>query len=265
MTNNSTILNERLSSFVPFFEGLLEKHLRGMPDAVKYCVSSGGKRLRPFMLFECAKLFGEPDENIERLAVGIELIHGYSLVHDDMPCMDNDDYRRGIPSCHKAFGEWQALLSGDCLLNLAFEIMLNGNYGKEYFDSIKYIAKCSGYFGMAGGQWLDLGGVNNDNVLKMIEGKTSALFMASCAAPAIYFGKKSEAYRLEEFSKNFGIMFQIKDDIKDADKDEQASYLKFHSIDESMEHLNAYKAKAQNALTGIKGNLNVLFDLLNNT
>jgi geranylgeranyl pyrophosphate synthase len=278
--NKREEVTERLTAFNLFFTDILDKYLDGCPGAVRYCPLSGGKRLRPYMLLEFTRAlsgyadpytavkaeagnFCFPCENTERMAVAIELIHCYSLVHDDMPAMDNDDIRRGKPTCHKAFGEWQALLAGDCLLNLAFEILLKGSYGKSYIDAISFIADMSGIKGMAGGQWRDLSGVNTlDGYIDMVSLKTSALFIAACVSPAIYVDSPREVGHLRDFAVSFGLAFQIKDDLDDLLKKEEASILHFKTPLQAEKELAYYKDKAASALNKISGKTESIADLL---
>ena len=129
-------------------------------DAMNYSISAGGKRIRPIILLEFCKICGGNIKDALPFACALEMIHTYSLIHDDLPCMDNDDMRRGKPSCHKAFGEANALLAGDALLNMAFETMLSSNKSKINptlkLEAAQFIATCSGADGMIGGQVIDL-------------------------------------------------------------------------------------------------------------
>ena len=213
-------------------------------EAIKYSLLDGGKRLRPSLVFETAKLFGIDDNNVERIAMAIEMIHTYSLVHDDLPCMDNDDFRRGKPSCHKQFGEDIAVLAGDGLLNLAAETLLGGSYSQNYFDAIKFVFSCSGICGMIGGQAIDVS-KNKTNDIETLEflteNKTAKLIMACTCATAIYCGaSKQQKESLYEFSKNFGIAFQIADDLLDAESDENLSFTNLLGIDGAKKQLKKY-------------------------
>lgn len=184
--------------------------------AMRYSVFSGGKRLRPIIVLCVSEIFNLEIKKVLPVACGIELIHNFSLIHDDLPAMDNDDYRRGMPTCHKKFGEGIAILAGDALLTLAFEfISKTGN-----IKLIKDIAKSIGSEGMAGGQALDL--IYKGEKLEKKEKKnldylkTGKLFKICFEVP-FYFkkieGKKKE--KIEKVAKNFGIAFQIRDDIED--------------------------------------------------
>ena len=238
-------------------EGLLKKITDNFAknqvnDAIKYSLLNGGKRLRPSLVFETAKLFDTDDNNVERIAMAIEMIHTYSLVHDDLPCMDNDDFRRGKPSCHKQFGEDIAVLAGDGLLNLASETLLGGVCSQNYFDAIKFVFECSGICGMIGGQAIDISKTktNDFETLEFLtENKTAKLIMACVCATATYCGaSKNQKECLCEFAKNFGIAFQIADDLLDAECDENLSFTNLLGIDGAKEQLQKYTNQALNEL-----------------
>lgn len=202
-------------------------------DAIKYSLFSGGKRLRPLLCIKAYELFNSSIEMVMPFAVAIELIHTYSLIHDDLPSMDDDDMRRGKPTNHKVYGEGFAILSGDGLLNLAFENMLDAAYNncnsyEEYRRSIKAISeisKYSGCSGMIGGQAIDL--MNNFDALdekaliSMYEAKTSGLIEAGVVAGAI-IGRANdrEIEAVRSFARNLGLAYQIRDDILDHEEDE---------------------------------------------
>ncbi|HPG92226.1 MAG TPA: polyprenyl synthetase family protein [Clostridia bacterium] len=188
--------------------------------AAKYALESGGKRLRPNFILACAEMINNIDDKIKRMAAAIEYLHTYSLIHDDLPSMDNDDTRRGKPSCHIAFGEATAILAGDALQSLAFETLTDVESANEYYlKAINYIAKMSGSNGMIYGQCLDgKKTFDQEQYLKMIKLKTANMFMASIVAPAIYFGiEKEQIELLESFAQNYGVLFQIADDFSDND------------------------------------------------
>ena len=221
-------------------------------EAIKYSLLDGGKRLRPSLVFETAKLFGVYDNNVERIAMAIEMIHTYSLIHDDLPCMDNDDFRRGKPSCHKQFGGDIAVLAGDGLLNLASETLLGGVCSQNYFDSIKLVFECSGICGMIGGQAIDISKTktNDFETLEFLtENKTAKLVMACVCSTAIYCGaSKKQKESLCEFAKNFGIAFQIADDLLDAESDKNLSFSNLLGIDGAKDQLQKYTNQALNEL-----------------
>ena len=211
------------------FERLLEKYLAEYPaklspvwDAMVYAVSAGGKRVRPALAYMGAAVAGKREECADSVALAVEFIHNYSLIHDDLPCMDDDDLRRGRPTVHKAFGESTAVLAGDALLNLAFECL--GGTGR----AAAYIAGKSGMRGMVGGQCLDLAnsggaGVRGAEQLDLINSlKTSALFQAALVGGALAGGADDKTCAaLETYADALGKVFQIVDDILDVESDEK--------------------------------------------
>ena len=205
------------------FEKRLSEYLTAYPvkyspvwDAVVYAVSAGGKRVRPALAYMGARMARGEFEKADKVALGVEFIHNYSLIHDDLPCMDDDDLRRGRPTVHKAFGEGIAVLAGDALLNMAFECV--GGEG----DTSRYIAAMSGMRGMVGGQCLDLAntggaGVEGADKLDEINSlKTSALFKAALVGGAMICGADDKlCSALENFADGLGKVFQIVDDLLD--------------------------------------------------
>ena len=194
---------------------------RDIIDAMEYSLFSGGKRLRPVMALYMARTLGVDDALAFPLSAAIEMIHTYSLIHDDLPAMDDDDLRRGRPTNHMKYGEDIAILAGDGLLNSAFELMLENcpqeNCG-AYIKAIGYIAECAGVSGMIGGQVLDIKAQAEDiEELKKMHGmKTGKMFSASIMPMAYIAGlaqNEEDAYL--EFSQKFGLLFQITDDILD--------------------------------------------------
>lgn len=197
-------------------------------DAMQYSVDAGGKRLRPSMLLACCDMLGGDLAAAMPLACGIEMIHTYSLIHDDLPCMDNDDFRRGKPSNHKMFGEGQAVLAGDGLLNYAFEVMLNGisqAATQGYIRGLCAIAKGAGVTGMIAGQSADLlhegDPMAGERELQEIHlGKTAAMIRASLLAGAHVAGAdEKQLCAIDEYGRQYGLLFQITDDIIDLEGD----------------------------------------------
>ena len=221
--------------------------------AMEYSLFSGGKRLRPVIVLNTARMLGEIDENIKKLALGIEMIHTYSLIHDDLPSMDNDDYRRGKLSCHKAFDEATAILAGDALLNKAFEVMLSGKHNENYIKAVKFISDCSGVNGMIKGQALDLSlnkNVDEESLIDLSINKTSKLIVASMVSVGIYFGvSNNELKALNGFSQNYGIAFQISDDILDFESKDSKNFAKILGLSKASEELDIFSKKALDAIT----------------
>jgi farnesyl diphosphate synthase len=193
-------------------------------EAMRYSIFAGGKRLRPFLLLASAELFGADRKGALRAAAAIEALHTYSLVHDDLPCMDDDDLRRGRPTAHRAFDEATAVLAGDGLLTIAFEILC----GAETHPSAETrcllalrLAEAGGTFGMIGGQMIDMrqgeGAKDATSVINLQRMKTGALFEFSCMAGPILAGAGPEhGARLQGYARDFGLAFQITDDLLDA-------------------------------------------------
>ena len=221
---NKTIIDARLKELLSFSNPLYQIVIDGM----EYSLSIGGKRIRPCLVLEFARLMNGKQEAALDMACAIEMIHTYSLIHDDLPCMDNDDMRRGMPSCHKKFGEDMALLSGDALLTYAFSVASNVTDvdNKDIIDCIKILSDCAGVNGMIGGQVIDLLSeekeVPLDVVIKLNALKTSKLLEASCMLGCAISGAE-EKYRnaAKEYAYNLGIAFQIVDDILDVIGDEK--------------------------------------------
>lgn len=190
-------------------------------DSVKYSLLNGGKRTRGLFTLGFCKLFSKDITNAFPLVSAVEMIHCYSLIHDDLPCMDNDDFRRGQPSNHKQFGEATALLAGDALLTQAFHIIVKGKLPDDTkVKAIEMLASCAGYQGMIGGQAIDLDSENKEISLEQLERmhrlKTGAMFQASCVLGVLAAqGSEEEIYLAQQFSSKIGLAFQIIDDILD--------------------------------------------------
>lgn len=207
---------------VPAYDETLEK-------AMEYSLMAGGKRLRPVLLMAAADAVGKDGAAFLTTGCAIEMIHTYSLIHDDLPAMDNDDYRRGKPTNHKVFGDGIAVLAGDALLTLAFEVMLRqeGAAPETLVTVVSEMSRAAGPYGMVGGQVLDLEGEGRRLDLaalrKIHMGKTGALFCAAIRSGAILAGaKEAELAALTLYAERFGLAFQITDDILDVTGDEAA-------------------------------------------
>ena len=203
---------------------IAKKGISRVDEAMEYSLMAGGKRLRPILLMATAETLGKKGYNFLPVACGLEMIHTYSLIHDDLPCMDDDDLRRGKPTNHKVFGEAMAVLAGDGLLTLAFEVMLEQkNVDSEVLvDTVREIAMCAGNFGMVGGQALDLDAegksISAEELRKLHSAKTGALFIGAVRAGARLAGAKdAELLALTKFSDLLGLAFQIRDDVLDVE------------------------------------------------
>ena len=217
------------------FEGVLRELLprpdiapQRLHEAMRYAVLDGGKRVRPLLAFAAGELAGAEQARVDVAAAAVELIHAYSLVHDDMPCMDDDVLRRGKPTCHKQYDEATALLVGDSLQTLAFQLLaehhLSGDAARQ-LEMVRLLATASGSRGMAGGQAIDLASVGKSLTLPELEfmhiHKTGALIRAAILLGA-YCGSRLEAAqmdRLDRFGKLIGLAFQVVDDVLDCEAD----------------------------------------------
>ncbi len=239
-------------------------------DAMRYSVDAGGKRIRPVMMLASYEMFSDEIEEVAPFCAAIEMIHTYSLIHDDLPAMDNSDLRRGKATNHKVYGEAMAILAGDALLNFAFETMLDiksESCELRCFKTAKYIADCSGVYGMVGGQVIDIDSENKKIDIETLRTlqlkKTGALISAAVCGGAILAGAGEEdVKKLEEYSYFVGLAFQIKDDILDATSDAEVlgkpiggdaennknTYVSLIGVEESISLLNDYTTKAKNIL-----------------
>lgn len=217
------LINSKLIEYLP----AANDGQRDVVRAMKYSISNGGKRLRPILTLEFCKACGGNIDDAIPLACAIEYIHTYSLIHDDLPCMDDDDLRRGNPSCHKMFGEATALLAGDALLTHAFELITDANISEgAKVTAVGLLAQNAGVGGMIGGQVLDLKYESADpsisELLTVHKLKTGALISAACLLGCIAGGADSDKISAaSKFAYNLGIAFQIKDDLLDVLGDEE--------------------------------------------
>ncbi|WP_444660016.1 polyprenyl synthetase family protein [Caproiciproducens sp. R2] len=197
--------------------------------AMRYSLLGEGKRIRPILVLEFCRLCGGEEEAALPFACAVEMIHTYSLIHDDLPCMDDDDMRRGRPSNHKVFGEDIALLAGDALLTMAFEAMLSKEAvrlagAERAAKAAGYLARAAGAYGMVGGQVIDLmsegRAISLETLKKMDENKTGALILASAQMGCVLAGAGDEQMRAaESYARAIGLAFQIVDDILDVTGD----------------------------------------------
>ncbi len=269
------IINDRLDKY----KNETMQHIAEQCDvaeAMWYSLSAGGKRIRPVLVMEFCRVCGGDTKNAEAAACAIEMIHTFSLIHDDLPCMDNDDYRRGKPSCHKAYGEATALLAGDALENLAFGIIADAVIP----DSVKVrlvqtLAKAVGVNGMIGGQVIDTEyegkNIPEEMLLRMYSMKTSALLKAACLMGCICAEADEEKMTAAiKYAENLGLAFQIIDDILDITGNEQQlgkpigsdaangkiTYASLNGLEKS----NSYAAKlTENALDSLSAFENTEF------
>lgn len=251
-------------------------------NAMRYSLLSGGKRIRPILLLEFYSLFGGRAEGALNFAAATEMIHTYSLIHDDLPCMDNDDMRRGRPSCHKAFGYDTALLAGDALLTHAFFAAANAvDIPPERVSrAISVLAQKAGIYGMVGGQVMDLdfekNGANGEELTAMYIKKTSCLLEAAAMCGAVLAGADEETVKkTEEYAENLGLAFQITDDILDCTADEKTlgkpigsdkkngktTFVTLLGLDGAKQKAALLTKKAEDILNGFSGDTSYLNEL----
>lgn len=275
MSNAANAVAEALERILPKSDFAEQK----LFDAMRYSALGGGKRLRPFLVLNSARLFGVSDECALRVAVAIECVHCYSLIHDDLPAMDNSDLRRGRPTLHKQYDEATAILAGDALLTLAFEILADSRTHEDpkvRCGLVAALAKSAGAHGMVGGQMLDLVAESSEldigAITRLQRMKTGELIAFSTEAGAI-LGKASvqHANALRAYAHDLGLAFQIIDDLLDAEgteaetgksvgRDEKAGKATFVTIlglerarnqarllsEQAVQHLSVFDGRAQN-------------------
>ncbi|ENP63402.1 hypothetical protein L267_01595 [Brucella abortus 90-1280] len=274
----TTLLNRRAMEVEAALAGLLDERPRtgeiARPQrliaAMRHGVLNGGKRLRPFLVLESAALFGQYGQAVLRVAAALECIHCYSLVHDDLPAMDDDDLRRGQPTVHKAFDEAAAILAGDSLLTYAFDIIASDETKLDATTRIKLVCaltRASGLGGMAGGQALDLMAETRKpdeaGIITLQAMKTGALIRFACEAGAIIAGASQEdRERMAEFGSAIGLAFQLADDLLDVTADAgtmgkatgkdaaagKATLVSLHGIDWTRQQLSGLVAQAESLL-----------------
>jgi geranylgeranyl diphosphate synthase type II len=238
-------IKKNLEKYLPKGDDIIKK-------AMRYSVLSGGKHLRPLIVIEVSFLCGGSIKDAMPVACAIEFIHAYSLIHDDLPAMDNDDFRRSKPTCHKVFGEANAILAGDALLTLAFNILARYVNPKKSIEIIKEISEAAGVEGMAGGQAKDLeyqGKNKGKDIIRQINIlKTARLFEVSAKTGAIVAGasyKKVNA--LQKFGLYFGLSFQAIDD--HLDKGAKTRQEAFSLVEKAKKELKIFGKKADRLKT----------------
>jgi geranylgeranyl diphosphate synthase, type II len=216
LASSAKFVDARLDAFLPS-----EKTSPAtLHKAMRYSIFAGGKRLRPALVLAAAEAVGGSREDASPAACAVEMIHTYSLIHDDLPAMDDDDLRRGRPTCHKVYGDAMAILAGDGLLTYAFEVLTTSTRTESIAGIVRAIARGSGTQGMVGGQVLDIEGEGKPATLASVSAihnwKTAALINACCEAGALAGGATQTEYEhLRTYGQNIGLAFQIVDDILD--------------------------------------------------
>lgn len=246
-----------------------------LEDGSFYALMNNGKRFRPILFIEFYSLFKEVDESCMDFAYAIELIHNYSLVHDDLPCMDDDDMRRGKPTVHKKYGEDMGILIGDGLLNKSMEKILlaisNSDNKEDFVKASKYLYSQSGYEGMIYGQVLDIQNKleTKSDFFDMYDKKTCGLIKAACKCAAITAGATKQEIELsEKFGYNFGLAFQLRDDMLDFEEDLEAKKLTYATLikekEEMTKLIKEHSNNAMNCLKSLNKDTKFLEELTNN-
>ena len=274
-------IEEMFRSFLPAEEGFA----RTMAQAMNYSMLAGGKRLRPMLIQETYRLFGVTEKVAEPFMAGMEMIHTHSLIHDDLPALDNDDYRRGRLTTHKVYGEAMGVLSGVALLNYAYETMLQAFSLTEDQDrvicALKVMAEKTGIHGMLGGQSVDVENDGKPLEKEMLDyiyrNKTSALIEASMMTGAILAGADEQQVAVvEEAAGNIGLAFQIQDDILDVtstdeelgkpvhsdEKNNKVTYVTLFGIKEASRQVELLSEKAIKLLKSLNKNNEFLYLLI---
>lgn len=254
---DADLVTERLDGLLRSDDKLLEE----LYASVRYSALGGGKRIRPALTLELSKMLGGDTDAALTLAAAVEMVHTYSLIHDDLPCMDNDTERRGKPTNHVVYGEATALLAGDALLTGAFSVICGdeGLTPTQRVRAVALLSECAGIDGMIGGQHIDLTGekrpLDRDEHTKMNSLKTGALIRCAALMGCIAADADEDAFRAaEEYARNVGLAFQVLDDIlDDGEEDGKTTYLTFMTAEEAREYASELTDKAIGAISGYKG------------
>lgn len=278
-------VEEILGSFLPKEEGFQKVVL----EAMNYSIMAGGKRLRPIMMEESYHLLGGRGKIVEPFMAALEMIHNYSLVHDDLPAMDNDEYRRGRKTTWKVYGDGMAVLAGDGLLNYAYETAVTAFSMTEDREELKRVARAlevltrkAGVYGMIGGQTADIEAESKEQITEELllfidENKTAALMQAAFMIGGILAGASEEAInKLERAAYDIGIAFQIQDDILDVtsttevlgkpvgsdEKNHKLTYVSLHGLDRAKEEVCRLSGDAVHILKGLGEENDFLIELI---
>ncbi len=254
-------------------------------ESMRYSVYAGGKRIRPVLMLAACEMFDSKIDDVLPFACALEMIHTYSLIHDDLPAMDNSDLRRGKKTNHVVFGEAMAILAGDALLNYAFEIAFDTKTDQQkdalrIMKATSYMASCSGICGMIGGQVIDIESENKqiskETLRTLQEKKTGALIRAAVVCGGIVGGaNEDDLHALEEYAINLGLAFQIKDDILDVEGDvaslgkpiggdnalSKNTYVSLYGMDEAKNLLEKHSKTAKESLMRFGNKAKFLLDM----
>ena len=285
MKERTEVIEKLLVKYLPKAEGYQSQIM----EAMEYSVMAGGKSLRPMLMQETYRLFGGEGKEIEPFMAAMEMIHTHSLVHDDLPALDNDDYRRGRLTTHKVYGEAMGVLSGVALLNYAYEVMLTAfdtadtpDCQAHVIQALKVMSHKTGLYGMLGGQSVDVENDGKPMSREMIdyiyENKTSALIEASVMTGAILGGATEEETAIvEKAAKNIGLAFQIQDDILDVtsteeelgkpihsdEKNHKTTYVTLMGIEKASQQVKKLSDEAVTLFEGLNKKNEFLFTLVN--
>ena len=270
------LINHALYGFVELTGGEEDE----VSEAMLYSLKNGGKRVRPMLVLEFCRVCGGDVQAALPFACAVEMIHTYSLIHDDLPCMDDDDFRRGMPSCHKQYGEATALLAGDGLLTLAFSVLSKANLPAERkIEAVKVLADCAGHLGMIGGQTMDLAHEGQNITLEQLRRtdalKTGRLIRCACALGCIAAGADGEMCKAaQKYADSIGLAFQIVDDLLDItstaeelgkpvgsdEENEKSTYPALLGMEKSVQLVDELTAEAVDALKVFGDNSRFLAD-----
>ena len=273
MKNDATLVNEALEQLYATID---QKHIEKLVEAELYSLMAGGKRIRPIIALAFCRMFGGKDEAALPYACALEMVHTSSLIHDDLPCMDNDTLRRGRPTNHTVYGEAIALLAGDGLLTDSFGVVVDNPHVSAALNvqAVATLADAAGMYGIVGGQYIDMVGETSpldlETLKKMYSYKTGAMIRASAVMGALAAGVEMADPRMNdviEYAKCIGLTFQIIDDILDVTgtvemlgknpgrdkKEHKTTYLKFFTIDEAFEHATELTNSAIKAISKYDG------------
>ncbi len=270
LAENAALVEKALSAYVCENDADFAEEL----EAERYALLARAKRVRPTLVLEFCRLFGGRDEAALPFACAVEMVHTYSLIHDDLPCMDDDDMRRGRPTCHKVYGEATALLAGDGLLTRAFGVMASNIAvsGDTARDAVLALSRAAGSFGMIGGQVMDLSGEHEklplETLKKLHAHKTGAMIEVSATLGCLAAGLSLQDPRTEQaqrYARGVGLAFQIVDDVLDVTADaallgkpigsdaenEKTTFLTYYTTDEALAYARAVTTEAKEALAGL--------------
>lgn len=281
LKRNTEKIEEIIKHYLPEEQGVQKTVI----DAMNYSILAGGKRLRPMLMEETFRLFGGNEDVIKPFMAAIEMIHTYSLVHDDLPAMDNDEYRRGQKTTHAVYGEAMGILAGDGLLNYAFETATKAFDISDEYEKIgkalKILSQKAGVYGMIGGQSVDVENdgkpINQDTLNFIYRLKTGALIEGAMMVGAVLAGANDEQIdTIEQIAANIGLAFQIQDDILDVtstvevlgkpinsdEKNHKVTYVTIRGIDKAKEDVEEISNKALRLLNGLNFKNEFLYKLI---